>query len=97
MLDPWYNKGFGEIRDDDHDFVLALLKQAVFVSEHIFLFCMSERRLGVRRISLDSIDVRCNDASGKLVSVLHKSTKAAEASIGDDLAQLRFELENASC
>ena len=37
MLDPWYNKGFGEIRNDYGDFVISILEALVGISDHVFL------------------------------------------------------------
>ncbi|MFZ4661442.1 MAG: DNA methyltransferase [Caldilineaceae bacterium] len=42
MLDPWYNKGFGEIRDDYNEYILALLDLTAPLSEHIFLWGFPE-------------------------------------------------------
>lgn len=42
MLDPWYNKGFGEIREDYYDYILSLLALSVPLSEHIFLWGFPE-------------------------------------------------------
>ncbi|MCE7983150.1 MAG: site-specific DNA-methyltransferase [Caldilinea sp. CFX5] len=42
MLDPWYNKGFGEIRDDYNEYILTLLDLAAPLSEHIFLWGFPE-------------------------------------------------------
>jgi hypothetical protein len=37
MLDPWYNKGVGGVRDDYQDFILELLEEASHISTHVFL------------------------------------------------------------
>ena len=42
MLDPWYNKGFGEIRDDYNDFVISVLEALIGVSDHVFLWGFPE-------------------------------------------------------
>lgn len=42
MLDPWYNKGFGDIRDDYNEYILSLLDLAAPLSEHIFLWGFPE-------------------------------------------------------
>jgi site-specific DNA-methyltransferase (adenine-specific) len=42
MLDPWYNKGFGEIRNDYNEYILTVLDLAAPLSEHIFLWGFPE-------------------------------------------------------
>lgn len=42
MLDPWYNKGVGGIREDYVDFVENILIQASKISEHVFLWGFPE-------------------------------------------------------
>ena len=42
MLDPWYNKGFGEIRDDYNDFVVSILEALIGLSDHVFLWGFPE-------------------------------------------------------
>lgn len=42
MLDPWYNKGFGEIRDDYNDFVVSILEALIGISDHVFLWGFPE-------------------------------------------------------
>ncbi len=42
ILDPWYNKGVGGVRDDYIPYVLGILEQAERVSEHIFLWGFPE-------------------------------------------------------
>lgn len=42
MLDPWYNKGFGEVRSDYREFVLDLLQRSAGVSDHIYLWGFPE-------------------------------------------------------
>lgn len=42
MLDPWYNKGFGEIRTDYNDFVISILDALIGVSDHVFLWGFPE-------------------------------------------------------
>ena len=37
MLDPWYNKGTGGVRDDYVDFVMSFLTKAAKLSKHVFL------------------------------------------------------------
>ena len=42
MLDPWYNKGFGEIRTDYDDFVISILEALIGTSDHVFLWGFPE-------------------------------------------------------
>ncbi|XOV81269.1 MAG: DNA methyltransferase [Aestuariibacter sp.] len=42
MLDPWYNKGTGGVRDDYIDFVVSFLTTAANMSEHVFLWGFPE-------------------------------------------------------
>ena len=42
MLDPWYNKGVGGVRDDYVDFIGALIKQAAQVADHTYLWGFPE-------------------------------------------------------
>lgn len=42
MLDPWYNKGFGGVREDYREYILELLEAAANVSEHVFLWGFPE-------------------------------------------------------
>jgi site-specific DNA-methyltransferase (adenine-specific) len=42
ILDPWYNKGIGGVRDDYQAFILGLLELAGRVSDHVFLWGFPE-------------------------------------------------------
>ena len=42
MLDPWYNKGFGGVRDDYVPYIVGLLEKAASVSPHVFLWGFPE-------------------------------------------------------
>lgn len=42
MLDPWYNKGVGGIRDDYRDFILSTLVDAGRLAPHVFLWGFPE-------------------------------------------------------
>lgn len=42
MLDPWYNKGFGGVKNDYKEFITDLLRTAANVSDHIFLWGFPE-------------------------------------------------------
>lgn len=42
MLDPWYNKGVGGVREDYVDFVVNFLKKAANVSDHVYLWGFPE-------------------------------------------------------
>jgi len=42
ILDPWYNKGFGGIRPDYHEFILELLSISATIADHVFLWGFPE-------------------------------------------------------
>lgn len=42
MLDPWYNKGVGGVRDDYHDYIFGLLEGVAAFSDHIYLWGFPE-------------------------------------------------------
>ena len=42
MLDPWYNKGVGGVRDDYQEYVLSLIEDTIPVSKHAFLWGFPE-------------------------------------------------------
>jgi DNA modification methylase len=42
ILDPWYNKGVGGVRDDYYDWLFSVLKATARISEHIFLWGFPE-------------------------------------------------------
>ena len=42
MLDPWYNKGVGGVREDYQEYILDILNLAAPVSEHIYLWGFPE-------------------------------------------------------
>lgn len=42
ILDPWYNKGIGGVRDDYQDFIVDLLSRAGKISDHVFLWGFPE-------------------------------------------------------
>lgn len=42
VLDPWYNKGFGEIRDDYNEFILNILSHVATMADHVFLWGFPE-------------------------------------------------------
>lgn len=42
ILDPWYNKGIGGLREDYRDFIVALLARAGRLSDHVFLWGFPE-------------------------------------------------------
>lgn len=42
MLDPWYNKGVGGVRDDYREYILEILKEACDVADHIYLWGFPE-------------------------------------------------------
>lgn len=42
MLDPWYNKGVGGVRDDYREYIIEILKIAATISDHVFLWGFPE-------------------------------------------------------
>lgn len=42
ILDPWYNKGIGGVRDDYQDFIVEVLAHAGKLSDHVFLWGFPE-------------------------------------------------------
>jgi hypothetical protein len=42
LLDPWYNKGVGGVRDDYQDFIVDLLSRAGKLADHVFLWGFPE-------------------------------------------------------
>jgi site-specific DNA-methyltransferase (adenine-specific) len=42
MLDPWYNKGVGGVRDDYTEYIVGLLKGAADLSSHVYLWGFPE-------------------------------------------------------
>jgi hypothetical protein len=42
ILDPWYNKGVGGVRDDYHDWLIKLVREICKISEHVFLWGFAE-------------------------------------------------------
>ncbi len=42
ILDPWYNKGVGGVRDDYNDWLVSILEAAAKISDHIFLWGFPE-------------------------------------------------------
>jgi DNA modification methylase len=42
ILDPWYNKGVGGVREDYDEFILQLLRAAGRISDHVFLWGFPE-------------------------------------------------------
>lgn len=42
MLDPWYNKGIGGLREDYVEYIVGLLAQSASVGEHVFLWGFPE-------------------------------------------------------
>lgn len=42
MLDPWYNKGVGGVRDDYVEFISGLLRQAACLAPHTYLWGFPE-------------------------------------------------------
>ena len=42
ILDPWYNKGVGGVRDDYHKWLISVLNETARMSDHIFLWGFPE-------------------------------------------------------
>ncbi len=42
ILDPWYNKGVGGVRDDYDEYILGLLSKAGAISDHVLLWGFPE-------------------------------------------------------
>jgi hypothetical protein len=42
MLDPWYNKGVGGVRDDYKEYIGSILTEASKVSQHVYLWGFPE-------------------------------------------------------
>ncbi len=42
ILDPWYNKGIGGVREDYQDFIVHLLNLSAKLSDHVFLWGFPE-------------------------------------------------------
>jgi site-specific DNA-methyltransferase (adenine-specific) len=42
MLDPWYNKGFGGVREDYREYILQILAASGDLSDHVFLWGFPE-------------------------------------------------------
>lgn len=42
MLDPWYNKGVGGVRDDYQEYIIQMMNDAAGVSPHVYLWGFPE-------------------------------------------------------
>lgn len=42
ILDPWYNKGVGGVRDDYHAWLLQVIDEACKISQHVFVWGFPE-------------------------------------------------------
>ncbi|MBS0353468.1 MAG: site-specific DNA-methyltransferase [Proteobacteria bacterium] len=42
MLDPWYNKGFGGVRDDYYEYITSILEKLGEVADHIYFWGFPE-------------------------------------------------------
>lgn len=42
ILDPWYNKGVGGVRDDYHEWLASVINAACQISEHVFVWGFPE-------------------------------------------------------
>ena len=48
ILDPWYNKGVGGVRDDYHSWLSRVVSETARVSEHIFVWVLTCRQRSTR-------------------------------------------------
>lgn len=42
MLDPWYNKGVGGVREDYDEFIISILTESAKISQHVYLWGFPE-------------------------------------------------------
>src|SRR5208282_3752582 len=42
VLDPWYNKGVGGVRDDYDEYIMGLLRNVCHLSDHVYLWGFPE-------------------------------------------------------
>jgi len=47
VLDPWYNKGYGGVRDDYHDWLNVVINKSASIAKHIFVWGFPEIVAGV--------------------------------------------------
>lgn len=59
VLDPWYNKGVGGVRDDYDDYVPQLLRCVAPLSDHVFLWGFPEIVARFVRILPEPLTLKC--------------------------------------
>lgn len=59
VLDPWYNKGIGGVRDDYDDYLPQLLRCVAPLSDHVFLWGFPEIVARFVRILPDPLTLKC--------------------------------------
>ena len=59
VLDPWYNKGVGGVRDDYDDYIPQLLRYVAPLSDHIFLWGFPEIVARFVRILPEPLTLQC--------------------------------------
>src|SRR5271166_7057143 len=42
MLDPWYNKGIGGIRDDYHEWLSSVVEESARIADHVYVWGFPE-------------------------------------------------------
>jgi site-specific DNA-methyltransferase (adenine-specific) len=59
VLDPWYNKGIGGVRDDYDEYILRLLRSVCHLSDHIYLWGFPEIVARFVRILPEPLTLKC--------------------------------------
>jgi hypothetical protein len=59
VLDPWYNKGVGGVRDDYDDYLPQLLRYVAPLSDHVFLWGFPEIVARFVRILPEPLTLKC--------------------------------------
>jgi site-specific DNA-methyltransferase (adenine-specific) len=59
VLDPWYNKGVGGVRDDYDDYITRLLKCVCHLSDHVYLWGFPEIVARFVRILPEPLSLKC--------------------------------------
>jgi hypothetical protein len=59
VLDPWYNKGVGGVRDDYDEYITHLLRYVARLSDHVFLWGFPEIVARFVRILPEPLTLKC--------------------------------------
>ncbi len=59
VLDPWYNKGVGGVRDDYDDYITRLLQAVRHLSDHVYLWGFPEIVARFVRILPEPLSLKC--------------------------------------